>query len=105
MQAVPSILDPTASAETLAALTRLHQHRQDGRRSPHKPLLVLLALGQFATSGSSEVPWSMAEQRLADLIAAFGPTAGPVALSPRPTRSRGSARTGSGHSITTSPWT
>jgi putative restriction endonuclease len=47
--------------------------RRDGQRAPHKPLLVLLALGQLANSGSSELPWSEAEQRLADLITEFGP--------------------------------
>jgi putative restriction endonuclease len=40
---------------------------------PHKPLLVLLALGRLAETGSSELPWSDAEERLADLIAEFGP--------------------------------
>lgn len=52
----------------------LHQYRSPGgQRAPHKPLLVLLALGRLANSGSSELPWSEAEQRLADLIAEFGP--------------------------------
>lgn len=41
--------------------------------SPHKPLLVLLALGRFAATGSSELPWSEAETQLAGLIAEFGP--------------------------------
>jgi putative restriction endonuclease len=58
----------------LDRLSSLRQHQQDGRRSPHKPLLVLLALGRLAATGSSSLPWSEAEERLADLIEEFGPT-------------------------------
>ena len=57
----------------LDRLSELRQHQQDGRRSPHKPLLVLLALGRLATTGSSELPWSEAESKLADLLQDFGP--------------------------------
>lgn len=32
-----------------------------------------MALGRLAETGSSELPWSEAEERLADLIAEFGP--------------------------------
>ncbi len=68
---------PPSSPDAQHALERLsslRQHQQDGRRSPHKPLLVLLALGRLATTGSSSLPWSEAEDRLADLIEEFGPT-------------------------------
>lgn len=51
----------------------LRQHQRDGQRSPHKPLLVLLALGRLEATGSSELPWSAAESQLADLISEFGP--------------------------------
>lgn len=60
-------------AAPVERLLALRQHHMDGRRSPHKPLLVLLALGRLAATGSSAVPWSVAEQRLADLVAEFGP--------------------------------
>lgn len=56
----------------LAMLTSFRQHQQNGHRSPHKPLLMLLALGRLATNDSSSVPWSVAEHALADLIAEFG---------------------------------
>jgi putative restriction endonuclease len=59
--------------DALARLSSLRQHERDGRRSPHKPLLVLLALGRLANEGTSETPWSVAEDRLAELIAEFGP--------------------------------
>jgi putative restriction endonuclease len=57
----------------LARLGSLRQHQRRGQRSPHKPLLVLLALGRLAATGSSQLPWSQAETELADLIAEFGP--------------------------------
>lgn len=54
-------------------LTAFRQYLHDGERVPHKPLLVLLALGRLDAEGSSAVPWSLAESQLADLIAEFGP--------------------------------
>jgi putative restriction endonuclease len=59
--------------EALERLLSLRLHQKDGRRSPHKPLLALLALGRLLDSGTSAIPWSEAEERLADLIAEFGP--------------------------------
>ena len=53
-------------------LLALRQHRLNGQRAPHKPLLVLLALGQFELSGSSSLPWSDAETKLGSLLAEFG---------------------------------
>jgi putative restriction endonuclease len=55
-------------------LTALRQYQHNGRRVPHKPLLVLLALGRLANTGSSELTWSDAEDNLANLIAEFGPS-------------------------------
>ncbi|MFC6238043.1 phosphorothioated DNA-binding restriction endonuclease [Longivirga aurantiaca] len=55
-------------------LLALQQYRHNGARVPHKPLLVLLALQKLATTGSSDLAWSEAEDRLAGLIAEFGPT-------------------------------
>jgi hypothetical protein len=37
----------------LDQLSTLRRHQLDGRRSPHRPLLVLLALGRPAASGSA----------------------------------------------------
>lgn len=62
-----------AQRQVLERFVALRQHQRDGQRSPHKPLLVLLALGRLAATGSSELPWSAAESELADLIAEFGP--------------------------------
>jgi putative restriction endonuclease len=57
----------------LALLAGLRLHQRGGRRSPHKPLLVLAALGRLAATGSSAMPWSEARTQLGDLIAEFGP--------------------------------
>jgi putative restriction endonuclease len=69
---VRSVSDDQAAA-VLARLASLRQHQRNGQRSPHKPLLVLLALGQLLATGSSALPWSSAETKLAELIAEFGP--------------------------------
>ena len=57
----------------LGRLLALRQHQHGGKRSPHKPLLALLALGQLAATGSSQLSWSQVEQRLGRLIADYGP--------------------------------
>lgn len=59
--------------DALGRLDSLRLHQANGKRSPHKPLLVLLALSQLINTGSSGLAWSEAEQRLADLIAEYGP--------------------------------
>jgi putative restriction endonuclease len=59
--------------EVVAKLATLRQHQRDGRRSPHKPLLVLLALGRLVAAGSSRLSWADAQVSLGDLIAEFGP--------------------------------
>lgn len=58
--------------EVVARLTSLRQYQGDGRRAPHKPLLVLLALGQLNATGSSSLSWSAVEERLGGLLAEFG---------------------------------
>jgi hypothetical protein len=84
------VAGPSAAREAaLARLASLRLHQRNGHRSPHKPLLVLLALGRVDTTGSSELPRSEAESRLADLIAEAGypfhcqPTRAPPAAADR----------------------
>lgn len=60
-------------AEPLSRLLSLRLHQQDGRRSPHGPLLALLALGRLRRTGSSDLSWSEVEQELADVLAEFEP--------------------------------
>ena len=59
--------------DVLARFSALRQHQQDGKRSPHKPLLVLAALGRLVANGSSATPFSEMESQLASLISTFGP--------------------------------
>ena len=59
--------------EVLTRLATFRQYQQDGKRVPHKPLLVLLSLGRLQDTGTSALPWATAETQLADLIAEFGP--------------------------------
>ncbi len=63
----------SALEQVLERLTSLRQYQHNGRRVPHKPLLVLLALGQIEVTGSSAVSWDLAQDRLAGLIGEFGP--------------------------------
>lgn len=49
----------------VARFSLLRQHQQDGKRSPHKPLLVLAALGRLVANGSSITPFSEMESQLA----------------------------------------
>jgi len=64
-----NVLDPDELRARVAALS---VWSQNGERAPHKPLLLLLALGHFA-SGQRDLPFSVVEPALADLLRAFGP--------------------------------
>ena len=59
--------------DVLALFSSLRQHQSGDRRSPHKPLLALLALESLVRRQSTELRWSEAEDRLAALVAEFGP--------------------------------
>ena len=58
--------------QVVEKLTSVRQHQMDGKRAPHKPLLVLLALGQLSSTGSSALSWSAVEDRLGSMLADFG---------------------------------
>jgi putative restriction endonuclease len=59
--------------EVVERFARLRQHQHEGKRSPHKPLLVLTALGRLLRTGASDSPFSEMESQLSSLIASFGP--------------------------------
>ena len=63
----------TSAPDLVQRFASLRLHQADGHRSPHKPLLVLLALGNLTSTGSSTITWSDAEKRLAELLADYGP--------------------------------
>ncbi|MFB4314396.1 phosphorothioated DNA-binding restriction endonuclease [Actinomadura sp. 21ATH] len=56
---------------------RIRRHARHGERAPHKPLLLLLALGRFQRDGARPMEFSAAEEPLRRLLREFGP--------PRPT--------------------
>lgn len=53
--------------------TSLNQWRRHGERAPHKPLLLLYALGRLQRTGSSAVRFAEAEPDLRRLLEEFGP--------------------------------
>lgn len=54
-------------------VTALHQWSRRGERAPHKPLLLLYALGQLQRSGSSRMAFANVEADLKKLLQEFGP--------------------------------
>jgi putative restriction endonuclease len=65
---------PVADHVGSEALSRLGALGGDdaGTGAANKSLLMLLALGRLAADGVAEIPWSVAEVALADLISRFG---------------------------------
>ncbi|WP_214109234.1 phosphorothioated DNA-binding restriction endonuclease [Acrocarpospora catenulata] len=47
--------------------------RRGDERAPHKPLLLLYALGRFQHDGGQPIPFSVAEKDLRRLLVEFGP--------------------------------
>ncbi|MGO8895888.1 MAG: hypothetical protein ACLP8X_20795 [Streptosporangiaceae bacterium] len=68
----------------LARLAGLRQAPIDQKRAPHKPLLLLWLLGQFAATGRSAASYQQAEELVSQLINDSGPpVAGPAAARQR----------------------
>lgn len=67
------------SDEVLATFGDLSTWRKGDRRAPHKPLLVLLALGEWQRKNRGPLAFAAVEPRLQDLPTQFGP---PRASSP-----------------------
>lgn len=57
----------------LKQLAQLNIFRKKEVRSPHKPLQLLLALGQVQSGNDSPLPFASVEKALRDLISEFGP--------------------------------
>ena len=58
---------------TIDRFTRLAIWSRGSERAPHKPLLLLLALGLFS-QGVRALPYLQYEQKLVDLLREFGPS-------------------------------
>ncbi len=59
-------------AELLTRVDKLRVWQQQGERAPHKPLLVLLALGRFEL-GEIEIRYEWIREHLSNLLREFGP--------------------------------
>lgn len=57
--------------QVLAQFDTLRQYRIGDKRAPHKPLLILYALGQFEQTGSSALDWADAALPLGRLMKKF----------------------------------
>ncbi|WP_067480867.1 phosphorothioated DNA-binding restriction endonuclease [Actinomadura hibisca] len=51
----------------------VNQYTRAGERAPHKPLLILHALGRFQRQGAAPLPFSEVERGLGVLLREFGP--------------------------------
>ena len=64
--------------EILRAFDRIRVFQQRGHRAPHKPLLILLALGRLVRGENPVVEFSEIEGKLKELLAEFGPSSAPA---------------------------
>lgn len=63
-----------ARDEWLERVASIRRWSRDGERAPHKPLLLLYALGQLQRTGASTMTYVDAEPHLAQLLRDYGPT-------------------------------
>ncbi len=66
----PTANDPTSVPPAFA---RLRVWEREGERAPHKPLLVLLALGRWVSGEQGPLRYSDVEDPLRNLLTEFGP--------------------------------
>lgn len=59
--------------EILDKFDQLRVWQNAGERAPHKPLLVLYAIGRLLRDGSRLVPYSQIDENLGNLLREFGP--------------------------------
>ncbi|WP_105973830.1 phosphorothioated DNA-binding restriction endonuclease [Streptomyces geranii] len=57
----------------LGRIAKLRQWTRSGTRAPHKPLLLLHALGRFQQDADSELRYSAVEEDLQSLLTEYGP--------------------------------
>jgi putative restriction endonuclease len=60
-------------ADIIDVFNRLKTGSREGQRLPHKPLLVLLALGRWAKGDRGPIPFAEVEKKLEALIRTYGP--------------------------------
>ena len=60
-------------ASTLQKFECLNLWRRDGTRAPHKPLLVILAIGELLRGKGRQLPYSEIDTKLGELLSEYGP--------------------------------
>jgi putative restriction endonuclease len=66
--------DPTLlPTDWIARVEQLRRWSRNGERAPHKPLLLLYALGRHQAHGDAPILYSQAEAQLDALLREFGP--------------------------------
>lgn len=59
--------------ELLKQFKNINSWKNKGIRAPHKPLLILLALGEIQRGNTGFIPYSIIEPKLKNLLIDFGP--------------------------------
>jgi hypothetical protein len=75
--------DAMGADPILERFDRLNVWSRKGQRAPHKPLLVLYALGRWARGETADIPFREAAPALTDLLKEFGPPGSPSTPSTR----------------------
>ena len=57
----------------IESFNKLTTWKRKGERAPHKPLLMLLALGEFCRDPHREIPYFEIDTKLRELLEEFGP--------------------------------
>ena len=70
--------EPMTSGDFLSRLARLNTHQRRGRRAPHKPLLLLFALGRVLRDRDRLVRYEEVDRRVGELMRRFGSPRGSV---------------------------
>lgn len=63
-----------ARGDLLRRAAALNVHRSGGRRAPHKPLLVLLAVARLQAEGAVEARWDWWSTKLGPLLVEYAPS-------------------------------
>ncbi|NDK55445.1 phosphorothioated DNA-binding restriction endonuclease [Pontibacter fetidus] len=61
------------NADLLSQFQNINTWKSKGTRAPHKPLLILLALGEIQRGNPGFIPFTTIEPKLKDLLIDFGP--------------------------------
>jgi putative restriction endonuclease len=69
-----SLSDTLSTNRSPVLIVKIHKTgSHDGQRLPHKPLLVLLALGRWASGDHGPIPFAEVEKKLSALLQTYGP--------------------------------